>query len=146
MCGKASEGTYVVVAGDHVAIGDVVADTIPLVVRVVLFHLVGLAVGLLLPVDLAALGSFDVRDCLLAVLGRSDLALWRRLSTRARAGWSGCSECRLAEDAVPARVADWSTLIRLGLLALCLWGGDVAARRAWAQGDGRLSRSGSLGH
>lgn len=69
MYNKVCEGTYIVVAGDHVAIGDVVADTIPLVVGVVLFHLVGLAVGLLLPVDLAALRAFDVRDCLLAVLG-----------------------------------------------------------------------------
>lgn len=132
------EITYIIVAGYHLAVANIIADTVPLLVRVDFFHLVGLVFGLLFPVILAALGSLDIRNCLLAVLGRCDLALWWWLPTGTGACRHWRSKRRLTEDAVSTRVANGSAFIGLWLFTLSLWCGDVAASRAGAQYDGRL--------
>jgi hypothetical protein len=129
------EEAYVVVAADHLAERDIVADTISLLVRIdFFFEMSRLTVPAndtrLLLLVLAASRALDIRDSLLPILGRRDLALRRRLSTHARTsrGWS--SQRRLAEDAVAAAVAYRAALVGLGLFGLRFRSWHVAARGA----------------
>lgn len=83
---------YVVVAGDHLSVADIVADTVSFLVGINVIHVSCWIVGLLFLAVLTALRSLDIGDCLLTVLGRADLALWWRLLAQAHASRDGRGE------------------------------------------------------
>ena len=122
--------TYVVIAGYHFAVADIVADAISRFVRVDVVGLLCFLFRLLFLLVLAALGAFDVCYALLTILCGGDFALGWRFPTGACAGYGFC-DYGLAEDAMAASLAESPTaFVWLGLFALCFGCVHVTASRA----------------
>jgi len=112
--------TYVVIARDHLAPTNIVAEAVPILVRIDIFRLfrrLGLLLSRLLLLPLAASCALHIRDRLLATLCQSNVSLGWRLLASAHARRS--SNCRLAKDAMSTELARMPTyIIQLRLLAL----------------------------
>jgi hypothetical protein len=120
-----SGATHVIVARYHLPVANVVANAVLGLVGVNVVGHLHFLFCLLLPLVLATLSAFDVRNRLLAVFGNGDLTLWRGLPARACASrcWRLCGYyergCGLAKDTMTTSFSrDPTFFVWLGLFAL----------------------------